>query len=99
MYKGEGRQEVLEPRLRDSLLKDRMTKFPLIAEKEIQHCSKGDGLSKTLVIGHTSRFLMRCVVQLAEGLGVTRVGDMRLRCSEWNTLFFWCDSGVPTGYT
>ncbi|KDR77186.1 hypothetical protein GALMADRAFT_434880 [Galerina marginata CBS 339.88] len=72
LEKGE-RPRVLFPEEMESLLRIGLIDLPQITEEEIRDRSKGDGLSKALVIGQTSWFVAQCVARHAQGLIVTEL--------------------------
>ncbi|KAI9464834.1 hypothetical protein F5148DRAFT_947914, partial [Russula earlei] len=45
--------------------------FPRVAKEEIEDKSKGDVISKTLVILQTGRFVVQCIARGVQGLPVT----------------------------
>ncbi|KDR77170.1 hypothetical protein GALMADRAFT_155817 [Galerina marginata CBS 339.88] len=55
------------------LLKNGEIDFPKITEEEIRDRSKGDGLSKALVILQTSWFIAQCVARRTQGLTITEL--------------------------
>ena len=82
---------VLSPERLAALSADRLIKFPTITEEEIEDRSKGDALSKTLVLGQTSWFIAQCITRKAEGLVMTELELVTLAFAALNSFmyFFW----------
>ena len=82
---------VLSPESLDKLFDKRLIKFPTITEEEINDRSKGDALSKTLVLGQTSWFIVQCISRWAEGLVTTELELATLAFAALNGFmyFFW----------
>ena len=82
---------VLSPERLDKLFDKRLIKFPTITEEEINDRSKGDALSKTLVLGQTSWFIVQCISRWAEGLVTTELELATLAFAALNGFmyFFW----------
>ena len=77
---------ILEPNELESLSKAGRIKWPSITEAEIQDRSKGDQLSKGIVLIQTSWFVTQCIVRGAYKLEVTEL--------EVTTLAFTTITGV-----
>lgn len=82
---------VLSPERLAALSADRLIEFPTITEEEIDDRSKGDALSKTLVLGQTSWFIAQCITRKAEGLVMTELELVTLAFAALNSFmyFFW----------
>ncbi|KAF9480163.1 hypothetical protein BDN70DRAFT_640834 [Pholiota conissans] len=91
LYHGSRRGGVLSPERMEALLRDRLIEFPTITEEEIQDRSKGDALSKMLVIGQTSWFIAQCITRRAQGLIMTELELVTLAFAALNSFmyFFW----------
>jgi hypothetical protein len=65
--------------------------FPKITEKEIEDRSKGDIISKGLVVVQTGWFIMQCIVRGVEHLAVTKLEIMTVAFAFLNliTYIFW----------
>ncbi|KIJ52505.1 hypothetical protein M422DRAFT_223053 [Sphaerobolus stellatus SS14] len=65
--------------------------FPQATADEIEDKSKGDWLSKALVVLQTSWFIVQCIARLASGLFVTELELFTLAFASLNGLiyFFW----------
>ena len=64
---------ILGPRQLEDLFTKGKIAVPLVKEEVIKDRSKGDGLSKALVIVQTSWFITQCVARRAEGLIITQL--------------------------
>jgi hypothetical protein len=64
---------ILEPRELESLSEAGKIEWPSITEEEIQDRSKGDYLSKAIVLVQTSWFITQCIVRGAYRLEVTEL--------------------------
>ncbi|KDR77183.1 hypothetical protein GALMADRAFT_66531 [Galerina marginata CBS 339.88] len=73
LYEGGTPKGVLLPGEMQSLLIAGKIDLPQITEEEIRDRSKGDGLSKALVIGQTTWFVAQCIVRRAQGLILTEL--------------------------
>jgi hypothetical protein len=65
--------KVLEPKELEKLYNEGKVAWPSITEEEIQDKSKGDYLSKGIVIVQISWFIVQCIVRAAYGLAVTEL--------------------------
>jgi len=63
--------------------------FPKITEREIQDKSKGDALSKGLVIVQTGWFVMQCIARGVEGLPITELELVTLAFAILNFVTYW----------
>ncbi|KDR73307.1 hypothetical protein GALMADRAFT_251919 [Galerina marginata CBS 339.88] len=90
---GRGDREIciLRPNHLAGLLENKMITLPSIREKEIQDRSKGDGLSKALVILQTTWFITQCIARKAQGLLISELELVTLAFAALNGLmcFFW----------
>jgi hypothetical protein len=73
LYEGTTPKQVLTAEHMESLLSEGRIIFPDIDEDEIQDRSKGDGLSKFLVIVQTSWFVAQCITRKTQGLITTEL--------------------------
>ncbi|KAF8950661.1 hypothetical protein BDZ97DRAFT_2027258 [Flammula alnicola] len=100
LFEGDTRKGVLMPWRLGDLLKKGKIKFPNITEEEIQDRSKGDALSKTLVIGQTTWFVAQCISRQAQGLVTTELELVTLGFAVLNAFmyYFWWNKplGVQT---
>ena len=65
--------KVLEPKELEELYDEGKVAWPSITEEEIQDKSKGDYLSKGIVIVQISWFIVQCIVRAAYGLAITEL--------------------------
>ena len=91
LYHGKHRIGILSPERLELLSETRMIEFPTITEEEIDDHSKGDALSKTLVLGQTTWFIAQCITRKAEGLVMTELELVTLAFAALNSFmyFFW----------
>ncbi|KDR77205.1 hypothetical protein GALMADRAFT_246490 [Galerina marginata CBS 339.88] len=73
LFEGGKPKRVLLLNEMEKLLENGKIDLPDITEEEIQDRSKGDGLSKALVIGQTSWFIAQCIARRAEQLILTEL--------------------------
>lgn len=73
LYEDKILQGTLDPDKMKDLLDKKLIEFPTTTEKEIKDRSKSDGLSKTLVIGQTTWFVIQCIARRLEGLVITEL--------------------------
>ncbi|KDR77194.1 hypothetical protein GALMADRAFT_139208 [Galerina marginata CBS 339.88] len=73
LFEGGKPKDVLLPKQMEELLLAGRIDLPSVAEEEIRDRSKGDGLSKVVVIGQTSWFIAQCIARQAQGLVLTKL--------------------------
>jgi len=91
LYEGKTPKSVLTAEHMERLLTEGRILFPDIREDEIQDRSKGDGISKFLVIFQTSWFIAQCITRRAEGLITTELELVTLAFAVLNgaMYFLW----------
>ncbi|KAF8950663.1 hypothetical protein BDZ97DRAFT_1618016, partial [Flammula alnicola] len=91
LFHGDAPKEVLSPKRLKYLAAKGEIEFPNITEEEIQDRSKGDALSKTLVIGQTTWFIAQCISRKAQGLVTTELELVTLGFAVLNAFmyYFW----------
>jgi len=91
LYDGETPLYPLTPKKLTTLASDGYIDFPDITEKEIKDRSKGDVLSKSLVILQTGWFIVQCVARAVEHLPVTELELVTVAFATLNfvTYVFW----------
>ncbi|KAF9480162.1 hypothetical protein BDN70DRAFT_640829 [Pholiota conissans] len=91
VHDGSRPRGILSPERMEALLQARLIEFPAIAEEEINDRSKGDALSKGLVLGQTTWFIAQCITRRAEGLIMTELELVTLAFASLNFCmhFFW----------
>ena len=102
----EGTTRTLAPEELESLANSDKINFPRITKKEIQDKSKGDGLTKGLVIVQTSWFILQCIARGVERLPITALEVLTLAFAVLNFATYWlwwnkplnvrCPVRVPT---
>jgi len=67
--------------------------FPDITEKQIKDRSKGDGLTKTIVVIQTSWFILQCIARRVEHLPVTEleIATVAFAILNFATYWLWWD--------
>ena len=78
LFEGREATRTLTPDLLESLSDEGKIDIPDITENEIQDRSKGDGLTKGLVIIHTSWFILQCIARGVVRLPITEFEVMTL---------------------
>ncbi|KDR78848.1 hypothetical protein GALMADRAFT_118323 [Galerina marginata CBS 339.88] len=93
LYKGDAAQETLIPETFKRLLQNGKINFPSITQEKIQDRSKGDGLSKALVVIQTSWFIVQCIARGVQKLDITQLEIVTLAFSLLNGFmyFLWWD--------
>jgi len=84
LFDGEDAVRTLQPGELKSLSQKGEIEFPRITEKEIQDRSKGDMLSKGLVIIQTGWFLLQCIARRVEHLPITELEIVTLAFATLN---------------
>jgi hypothetical protein len=94
---GDDTTSVLTPRKFNDLLADQEIGFPLISEKEIQDWSKGDGLSKALVVVQTTWFIAQCISRKVQGLAITEIELVTVAFAFLNGIMYFLWWSKPVG--
>jgi len=91
LYDGETPLHPLTPEKINYLVNNGYIDFPDITEKEIRDKSKGDALSKFLVILQTGWFILQCIARAVEHLPVTELELVTVAFATLNfaTYIFW----------
>jgi hypothetical protein len=99
LFEGGEAARTLTPDLLESLLNERKIDLPDITENEIQDRSKGDGLTKGLVVIHTSWFILQCIARGVIHLPITEFEIMTLAFAVLNfaTYALWWHKPLNVG--
>ncbi|KDR83302.1 hypothetical protein GALMADRAFT_46618, partial [Galerina marginata CBS 339.88] len=100
-YDGERTVGVLGPvQLRTRLRKNEIL-MPTITEKEINDRSKGDGLSKAIVLVQMAWFLAQCIARKVEGLDIIELELVTLAFAALNSIMyaFWWNNPLNVQIT
>ena len=91
LYDGEIPLHPLTPEKINDLVGEGYIDFPDITQKEIKDRSKGDVLSKSLVILQTGWFVVQCIARAIEHLPVTELELVTVAFATLNfvTYVFW----------
>lgn len=73
LFDGGVKKETLSPHDFQELIEAKKIAFPEIMEEEINDRSKGDSLSKGLVLMQVVWFIIQFIARLAKGLAITRL--------------------------
>ena len=73
----------------EKLLEEEQIDMPTIDEEDIQDRSKGDGLTKALVIAQTTWFIMQCIARRVQGLVVTELELVTLAFATLNSVMYF----------
>ncbi|KAF8520601.1 hypothetical protein BU17DRAFT_88782 [Hysterangium stoloniferum] len=84
LFEGKEAKGTLSPECFDELLRKGTIEAPTITQTEIQDRSKGDGLSKGLVVVQTTWFVIQCIARKAQGLDMTQIELLTLALSTLN---------------
>jgi hypothetical protein len=93
LHKGGKPVRVLEAKELEELSEAGKIEWPTITEEEIADRSKGDYLSKTIVVFQTTWFILQCIARGAYGLAVTELEVVTLAFATLNGIlyYFWWD--------
>ena len=93
--------KVLEPKELEKLYNEGKVAWPSITEEEIQDRSKGDYLSKGIVLVQTSWFIIQCIVRGAYGLAVTEleVATLAFAVLSGITYYLWWHKPLDVGHS
>ncbi|KDR77510.1 hypothetical protein GALMADRAFT_65626 [Galerina marginata CBS 339.88] len=86
---GDNEVEVLSPNTFDDLFEEQRVGLPWITEKDIQDRSKGDALSKGLVVTQTLWFIAQCVSRRVQHLAITEIELVTLAFGFLNSLMYF----------
>ncbi|KAF8508808.1 hypothetical protein BU17DRAFT_56524 [Hysterangium stoloniferum] len=89
LFDGQVARGTLSPERFEELLGDGKIEFPTITKEEIQDRSKGDALSKGLVIGQTTWFIIECIARKAQGLDTTQIELLTLALNGVIYFLWW----------
>jgi hypothetical protein len=100
LYDGNIARRPLQLEELEEMHNEGQVEWPKITESEIQDRSKGDTLSKGIVILQTSWFLGQCIARGTTGLAITELELMTLAFASLNivTYFFWWNKPVDVRY-
>src|SRR3984885_9072228 len=88
LFEGDEATQTLTPDLLESLSDAGKIDFPGITENEMQDRSKGDGLTKGLVVIHTSWFILQCIARGVTHLPITEFEIMTLAFAVLNLVTY-----------
>lgn len=91
LFDGGVRKGVLSPRRFAALIETEKIEFPDITEEEIKDRSKGDGLSKGLVLIQVAWFVVQFSARIVGGLAITQLELAMFALAILNGImyFFW----------
>ena len=89
LYDGDKAVGVLGPRQLEDLHTEGKIAIPLVKEEVIKDHSKGDGLSKALVIVQTTWFLMQCIARRAESPVITQFELVTVTLAALNGIMYY----------
>jgi hypothetical protein len=102
LYEGSVRKEVLTPEKLATLLAEGMVKVPTVKEEDLQDRSKGDGISKAVVLIQTAWFTTQCIAQLVSPcVLITHLEIVTLALAVLNSAmyFFWWNKPLDVHWT
>ena len=93
LHEGGKAVRVLEAKDLEELSEGENIEWPTITEEEIADRSKGDYLSKTIVLAQTTWFIIQCIARGAYGLAVTELEVATLAFATLTGViyYFWWD--------
>lgn len=86
---GDEDKEVLAPNTFRNLLQEGRIRFPRVSQGEISAFSKGDGLSKIIVVGQTSWFIAQCLSRVIQGLAISELELVTVAFAFLNSLMYF----------
>ncbi|KDR73284.1 hypothetical protein GALMADRAFT_72624, partial [Galerina marginata CBS 339.88] len=89
LYEGSKVIGVLSPERLELLLRLKAIRMPSVTEKEIQDRSKGDGLSKSIVVIQTTWFIAQCIARRVQGLTTTEIELVTLAIAILNCIMYF----------
>lgn len=92
LYEGDTPKGVLFLPTFEELLEQNKIDFPSIAEEDIKDRSKGDGLSKAVVLIQTTWFIIQCIARHTQNLDITQLELLTAALAILNGamyLFWW----------
>ncbi|KAF8508095.1 hypothetical protein BU17DRAFT_56908 [Hysterangium stoloniferum] len=89
LFEGQDPKGTLTPKGFERLLGAGKIEFPTIAKEEIQDRSKGDALSKGVVIVQTTWFIIQCIARKAQGLDTTQIELLTLALATLNGVMYF----------
>jgi hypothetical protein len=97
LFKGNSPQAVLTPGRLEDMLRGRRIIVPVLSEEDINDRSKGDGLSKGLVVLQTGWFVVQCIARKAQGLVITQLELGTLAFAVLNGVMYYLWWNKPLG--
>lgn len=81
---------ILTPEILEDLMKDPGFEIT-VPEKEIEDKAKGDFMSKSILIFHTTWFITQCVARFVQRIAITELEVVTLALASLNAImsFFW----------
>ncbi|PPQ83650.1 hypothetical protein CVT25_006256 [Psilocybe cyanescens] len=91
---------VIDPPRFYNLLQAGKIRIPRVSEDEINALSKGDGLSKLIVVGQTSWFTAQCISRAVQGLVITELELVTVAFAFLNVLmyFLWWNKPLDSSF-
>ena len=89
LYDGDRAIGILGPRQLEDLYAKGNIAVPCVKEEVIEDHSKGDGLSKALVIVQTTWFVTQCIARRAEGLPITQLELVTVAFAMLNGIMYY----------
>ncbi|TFK32421.1 hypothetical protein BDQ12DRAFT_773343, partial [Crucibulum laeve] len=89
LYEGNSPVHILSVTELEDLVRKNEIEFPDIPEQEIQDKSKGDMLSKGIVVLQTSWFIIQCIARASQKLAITELELVTLSFCALNGLMYY----------
>lgn len=86
-------EEVLSLDRIEELVRNREIEYPIVSRREIQDRSKGDAVTKALVVSQTAWFLLQCAARASQHLALTELELATAAFAVLNIIMYvlWCD--------
>ena len=97
LFKGNRPQGVLTSGRLGDMLHVRRIVVPILSEEDINDRSKGDGLSKGLVVLQTTWFVIQSIARKAQGLVITQLELSTLAFAVLNGVMYYLWWNKPLG--
>uniref|UniRef100_A0A8H7XSK2 Uncharacterized protein n=1 Tax=Psilocybe cubensis TaxID=181762 RepID=A0A8H7XSK2_PSICU len=89
LYKGDEDLGTLTVSLFKELEASNEIDFPVVTEEDLADKSKGDSLSKGLVIVQTTWFMIQCIARAAQGLDITELELVTVAFASMNAVMYF----------
>lgn len=97
LYENEYPKEVLDVSLLYQLLHNKAIDTPIVTERDLQDRSKGDSISKAIIVLQTTWFMVQCIARAAQGLPLSELEVLTLAFAVMNAVTYAVWWNKPQG--